>query len=71
MPNSFSKPHTPPKKNVLSAVVGYQEAIKIKATLAETGSDFSDQKWETANTISKLHPKRLTLEVSEIVEEIL
>jgi len=70
MPNSVSKPEqNKPKKNVLSAVVGYQEAVKIKADLAKTGSDFSDQKWATANTIAKLHPKRLTLEVSEIIEE--
>ena len=70
MPNSFSKPsQKAPKKNALSAVIGYQEAVKVKAALAETGSDFSDQKWATANTIAKLHPKRLTLEVAEIIEE--
>ncbi|MFT7371872.1 MAG: ferredoxin-NADP reductase [Oleiphilaceae bacterium] len=74
MPNNVSKSlsksqQTEPKKNVLSAVVGYQEAVKIKASLAATGSDFSDQKWATANTIAKLHPKRLTLEVAEIIEE--
>lgn len=55
--------------NVLNAVTGYQEAVKIKDELTKTGSDFTDQKWATANTIAKLHPKRLTLEVSEIIEE--
>lgn len=70
MPNSFSNsPHKDAQKSVLSAVSGYDEALKVKASLAETGSDFSDQKWATANTIAKLHPKRLTLEVTEIVEE--
>jgi len=57
------------KKNVLDVVIGYQEAVKIKEELAKTGSDFSDQKWATANTIAKLHPKRLTLEVSEVIDE--
>lgn len=58
-----------PKSNVLDSVVGYQEAVKVKEQLAKTGSDFSDQKWATANTIAKLHPKRITLEVSEIIED--
>ncbi len=58
-----------PKLNVLNAVTGYQEAVKIKEVLAKTGSDFTDQKWATTNTIAKLHPKRLTLEVSEVIEE--
>lgn len=57
------------KENVMNMVVGYQEAVKVKADLAETGTDFSDQKWATANTIKKLHPKRLSLIVSEIIEE--
>ncbi|OUS25092.1 flavodoxin reductase [Gammaproteobacteria bacterium 45_16_T64] len=58
-----------PKLNVLNAVTGFKEAITIKDELAKTGSDFTDQKWATANTIAKLHPKRLTLEVSEVIEE--
>jgi len=58
-----------PKSNVLNKVVGYQEAVKAKEELAKTGSDFTDQKWATARTIAKLHPKRLTLEVSEIIDE--
>ena len=58
-----------PKLNVLNAVTGFQEAVKIKDELAKTGSDFTDQKWATANTIAKLHPKRLTLEVSKVIEE--
>ena len=64
MPNSSDV-----NKSVLNAVEGYQEALKVKSELEKTGSDFSDQKWATANTIAKLHPKRLTLEVSEIIEE--
>jgi len=57
------------KKNVMNMVLGYQEAVKVKEDLAKTGSDFSDQKWATANTIKKLHPKRLSLVISDIIEE--
>ncbi len=55
--------------NVMNMVLGYQEAVKVKEELAKTGTDFSEQKWATANTIKKLHPKRLSLIVSEIVDE--
>lgn len=55
--------------NILNAVTGYEEAVKIKTELEETGSDFTDKKWETSNTIAKLHPKRLTLEVVQIIDE--
>jgi len=65
MPNSQENEKT----NVLDVVVGYQEAVKVKKELEKTGSDFSDQKWATGNAIAKLHPKRLTLEVSEIIED--
>jgi len=67
MPNS--KPESNIKNNVLNAVVGYQEAVKVKSELAENGSDFTERKWETGNTIAKLHPKRLSLKVSEIIED--
>ncbi len=56
-------------KNVLDSVVGYQEAVKVKAQLEQEGSDFSELKGDVYNTISRLHPKRLTLEVSEIIED--
>jgi ferredoxin-NADP reductase len=55
--------------NVLNTVVGYQEAVKVRNELAESGSDFTERKWETGNTIAKLHPKRLSLKVSEVIEE--
>lgn len=57
------------EENVMNMVVGYQEAVKAKDDLAKTGTDFSDQKWATAKTIKKLHPKRLSLIVSDIIEE--
>ena len=67
MPNQAGNHLT--QNNVMNMVVGYQEAVKTKDTLAKTGTDFSDQKWATANTINKLHPKRLSLKVSEIINE--
>lgn len=57
------------KNSVMNMVVGYQEALNTKDVLAKTGTDFSEQKWATANTIKKLHPKRLSLIVSEIIDE--
>ena len=68
MPNTPT-PQSENTLNVLKAVVGYQEAVIVKQQLEKTGSDFTDQKWATANTVAKLHPKRLTLEVSEIIED--
>jgi len=62
-------PNSTLDKNVLNTVIGYQEAVKVKQELEKTGSDFTDQKWATANTVAKLHPKRLTLEVSELIED--
>jgi len=58
-----------PKLHVLNAVTGYKEALTVKDELSKTGSDFTDKKWATRNSIAKLHPKRLTLEVSEIIVE--
>lgn len=55
--------------NVMNLVKGYQEAVQTKATLAENGTDFTEQKWATRNKINQLHPKRLALKVSEIIEE--
>jgi len=62
-------PNSTLDKNVLNTVIGYQEAVKVKQELEKTGSDFTDKKWATANTIAKLHPKRLTLEVSDVIED--
>ena len=58
-----------PDNNILNAVVGYQEAVKAKEKLEQSGTDFSEQKGDVGNTIAKLHPKRLTLEVSKIIKE--
>lgn len=63
MPNKNS-----PKETVLSRVVGYQEVVDSQKALIKTGSDYSEHKGHVANTIAKLHPKRLSLKVTGIVE---
>ena len=55
--------------NVLNAVTGYQEAVKVKQTLAENGSDLTQLKGHVAQTIARLHPKRLHLVVEQVIEE--
>lgn len=57
------------QNNVLNHIVGFEEGAARKAAREKVGGDFSDQKWKTANDIAKLHPKRLHLEVSEVIQE--
>lgn len=64
MPNSSSA-----KNNILHAVKGYQEALDHQQELIKTGTDFNEQKGQVANTIATLHPKRLQLVVSEVIED--
>ncbi|GLQ32156.1 FAD-binding oxidoreductase [Litoribrevibacter albus] len=58
-----------PEMNVLHAVDGYQKALDHKAELEKNGTDYTEQKGKVENTIAKLHPKRLTLEVAEIIKD--
>ncbi len=67
MPNVDS--NSPKTANILHAIDGYDTALAHKAELKKTGSDFSEQKHAVANTIATLHPKRLALKVSEIIED--
>lgn len=55
--------------NVLNAVAGFRDAMAAKDALAQTGSDFTEVKGAVAKTISQLHPKRLALTVTQIVED--
>jgi len=64
MPNSTEK-----KSNILHAVNGYQQALDHQRELITTGTDFNEQKGLVANTIASLHPKRLQLVVSEVIED--
>jgi ferredoxin-NADP reductase len=57
------------KMNVLHAVEGYHQALEHKAQLEHEGTDYTEQRGKVASTIAKLHPKRLSLEVAEIIED--
>ena len=57
------------QNNLLNHIVGFEEGAARKEAREKVGGDFSDQKWKTANDIAKLHPKRLHLEVSEVIQE--
>ncbi len=62
-------PNNQTDNNVLHAIEGYSDAIEHQKQLEKTGTDFTEQKGAVANTISKLHPKRISLEVSEIFQD--
>lgn len=55
--------------NLLNNIVGFEEGVARKEAREKVGTDFSEQKWKTASDIAKLHPKRLHLEVSEVIQE--
>ncbi len=55
--------------NVLNSIVGYQEAVADKAQWEKDGSDLIELKGSVDVTVATLHPKRLTLEVSKVIEE--
>jgi ferredoxin-NADP reductase len=56
-------------QSVFKQIVGYQEALSHQEQLALQGSNFSEDKGKVANSIAKLHPKRLQLKVIEIIED--
>ena len=58
-----------PEHNPLNAIAGYAEAFAAKLALEEGGSDFQEVRGEVGSTVVQLHPKRLALEVAEIIEE--
>lgn len=55
--------------NALNIVAGFAAAQRSKAQLERSGSDFYELKGKVASTVAQLHPKRLALEVLEIVDE--
>lgn len=55
--------------HVLNAVTGYQEIMYAKGELEKTGTDFSEYKGQIANIMHTLHPKRIDLVISNIVQE--
>lgn len=62
MPNSD-------QNDILHAIEGYSDNLAHKHELEKTGTDYTDHKGAVANTIAKLHPKRLMLEVCEVIED--
>lgn len=57
------------EQNALKSVVGYVEACETKKALEQTGTDFRELRGQVQQTITRLHPKRLQLVVSEIIED--
>ncbi|WP_394130123.1 FAD-binding oxidoreductase [Shewanella maritima] len=55
--------------NILHAVEGYDQALAHQKQLYQTGTDFTEQKGAVANTVASLHPKRLHVRVSEVIED--
>lgn len=58
-----------PENNPLNAVNGYREAQQVKQELEKTGTDFYELKGNVTNTVRQLHPKRLELKVTEVIED--
>ena len=60
---------SPQSDDILNSVTGFQEGMARKQQREETGTDKSEFKGKVANDIAKLHPKRLQLEVSQVIED--
>jgi len=60
---------SPQSDDILNSVTGFQEGMARKHQREETGTDKSEFKGKVANDIAKLHPKRLQLEVSEVIDD--
>ncbi|UJJ30320.1 FAD-binding oxidoreductase [Halopseudomonas maritima] len=57
------------EQNALNLIAGYAEAAAAKLTLEQSGSDFYEARGEVGSAVVQLHPKRLALEVAEIIED--
>ena len=55
--------------NALNLIAGYSEAFAAKLALEQSGSDFQEVRGEVASSVAQLHPKRLALQVAEIIED--
>ncbi|QAX28739.1 2Fe-2S iron-sulfur cluster-binding protein [Leisingera sp. NJS204] len=56
-------------KSTLNVIAAYDKVCAEKAELAHEGSNFAADRNAVARQIRKLHPKRLTLTVGEIIRE--
>ena len=55
-------------KDVLKDMEGYQEIADEIEVLRKYGSDYSSSKGVVEHIISLLHPKRITLKLSEVIQ---
>lgn len=58
-----------PEHNPLNVIAGYAEAFAAKLALEADGSDFQEVRGEVGSSVVQLHPKRLALEVAEIIDD--
>ena len=56
-------------KNPFEQVVGYKEILNDIEVLSKYGDDFADQRGAVNATVDRYHPKKLNLQVLEIIEE--
>lgn len=56
-------------KDVLKDIEGYTELAREIEVLRKYGSDYTERKGEVDRIISRLHPHRLELKVSQIIQE--
>ncbi|MDN5514129.1 MAG: FAD-binding oxidoreductase [Pseudomonas sp.] len=57
------------EQNALNLIAGYSEAFAAKLALEQSGSDFQEVRGDVASSVVQLHPKRLALQVAEIIED--
>ncbi len=57
------------EQSPMHLIAGYTEALATKMALEHSGSDFYEVRGEVASTVVQLHPKRLALEVLEIIDD--
>ena len=57
------------KKNIIQKIDGYNEIIRETAVLEKYGFDYQAKRGEVRSIIDALHPAKLDLTVSEIVQE--
>ena len=57
------------KQNIIQKIDGYNEIIRESAVLEKYGFDYQAKKGEVRNITDSLHPAKIDLTVSEIVQE--
>ncbi|MGO4001656.1 FAD-binding oxidoreductase [Pseudomonas fluorescens] len=57
------------EQSSLNLITGYSQALAGKRALEHSGSDFYEVRGEVGSMVVQLHPKRLSMEVAELIEE--